>query len=253
MKKIVSLLVVLLFCLSLACPVFADEFVPSITDKGAPEIVSIVDNEGNPAIGEILGENGEVVGYLYEECLLITPVSQAKTSTLIPDDAEALLLEKYNNLVSGAEDLPYEKFNANLDPSTMVIRDLYDVTWLCGEDSGYENHPDHPTEVAPKGITVRIIFDLGVSKNANVYTMSFKNGAWNPIVSTVNNGDGTVTCTFEDFCPVAISVGSSYVTPPSQTGDDGLLWLWIGLLAVATLALTALVVVPVVWKKRNVR
>ena len=253
MKKFVSLLVILVFCISLACPVLADEFVPSISAKDAPEIVTILDDEGNPAIGEILDENGNVVDYLYEECLLVTPVSQAKSSTLIPDDAEALLLEKYNNLVSGKETLPYEKFNANLDPSTMVIRDLYDVTWLCGEGSEYEDHPDHPEVVAPKGVVIRITFDLGVSKNANVYTMSFKNGAWNPIVKTVNNGDGTVTCTFEDFCPVAMSVGSSYVTPPSQTGDDGLLWLWIGLLAVATLALVALVVVPVVLKKRNVR
>lgn len=250
MKKIISLLVVLVFCFSLALPVLADEFVPSITDKGAPEIVPIKDGEGKDAIAEILDAEGNVIGYLYEDCLVITPVSQAKTSTKIPDDAEKLLLEVYDKLTNGSMSLPYEKFNANLNPDTMVIRDLFDVSWLCGEDSGFEDHPDHPEEVAPKGITIRIIFDLGVSKNATVYTMSYKNSAWNPIVKTVNNGDGTVSCTFEDFCPVSFSVGDSYVTPPSQTGDNGMLVLWISLLVVATLGLTALIVVPVVMRKR---
>ena len=133
MKRGISLLVVLVFCLSLVCPVFADEFVPSITDKGAPEIVTIKDNEGKDAIGEIIDENGKVIGYLYEDCLVITPVSQAKTSTRIPDDAEELLLEVYDKLCDGSMSLPYEKFNANLDPAKMVIRDLFDVSWLCGE------------------------------------------------------------------------------------------------------------------------
>ncbi len=253
MKRLISILVILVFCLSLVCPVLADEFVPSIAEKGAPEIVLIKDDQGKDAIGQILDENGNAIGYLYEECLIITPVSQAKTSTEIPDEAEKVLLDVYNKLVSGAINLPYDKFNANLDPSTMVIRDLYDVSWRCGEESGLEDHPDHPAEVAPKGITIRITFKLGVSKNANVYTMSYKNDAWNPIVKTVNNGDGTVTCTFEDFCPVSFSVGSTYVTPPSQTGDNGMLYLWVGLLSIAVLGLAALIAVPAVMKKRNIQ
>lgn len=248
MKKIVSLLIVAVLCIGLACPVLADTFVPSITDKDAPPIVMIKDDQGNDAIGEILDENGNVIDYLYEECLIITPVSQAKTSTEIPDDAEELLLAVYDELVSGTTDLPYEKFNANLDPATMVIRDLYDVSWRCGEGSGFVDHPDHPTEVAPKGITIRIIFNLGVSKNTGVYTMSYKNGAWNPIVKTVNNGDGTVSCTFEDFCPVSFSVGSAYINPPAQTGDNSMIFLWVGLLAVATLGLAAVIVVPAIKK-----
>lgn len=242
MKRVISLLAILVLCFSLAVPALAEEFVPSITDKGSPEIVPVEDEDGNKAIAEILDENGNVIDYLYENCLVVTPVSKAKTSTLIPDDAEKMLLDVYDQLVAGTMNLPYEKFNANLDPNSMVIRDLFDVSWLCGEDSGYVDHPDHPTEVEPKGITVRITFNLGVSKNATVYTMSYKRGAWNPIVSTVNNGDGTVTCIFEDFCPVAMSVGESYVTPPAQTGDNSNITLWIVLMAVSVVALGAVLV-----------
>ena len=250
MKKIISLLIVTVLCIGLVLPVLADEFVPSITDKDAPTIVMIKDDQGNDAIGEILDENGNVIDYLYEECLVITPISQAKTSTEIPDEAEKVLLDVYGKLSDGTMSLPYDKFNANLDPSTMVIRDLYDVSWRCGEGSGFVDHPDHPTEVAPKAITIRITFNLGVSKNTNVYTMSYKNGAWNPIVKTVNNGDGTVTCTFEDFCPVSFSVGSAYINPPAQTGDNSMIALWIGLLAFATLGLAAVIAVPAIKKNR---
>ena len=134
----------------------------------------------------------------------------------------------------------------------MVIRDLFDVSWLCGEGSGYTDHPDHPAMVAPKGVVVRVTFDVDIGKNVKVYTLSLKNGGWNPIVETVNNGDGTVTCTFEDFCPVAMSVETGSTQPPAQTGDNKL-GLWITAMSVSVLALGALLVVPAFTKKREAR
>lgn len=251
MKRMISVLAILVLCVNLFVPVLADEFVPSITEKDGPVIVPVKDKDGNDAIAEVLDVDGNVIDYLYENCLVITPLAKAKTSPLIPDEAEALLLEVYDKLSNDTMNIPYEKFNAGLDPEKMVIRDLYDVSWLCGEDSGYVDHPDHPTEVSPKGITIRLTFDLGVGKNAKVYTSSFKNNEWNPIVSTVNNGDGTVTCVFEDFCPVAFSVESSYQQPPAQTGDNTKLGLWITVMTVSAVALAALLVVPAVSKKRQ--
>ena len=245
MKRTISLLIALVLCLSLAVPVFADEFVPSITGKPAPEIVPVLDPDGNEAIGEILNQDGEVIGYLYEECLVITPVSPAKTSTEIPEDAAELLLSVYDQLVAGTMNLPYEKFNANLDPSTMVIKDLFDVSWLCGPDNADmvgSDHPDHPAMVAPLGVTIRLIFDLDVAKNVNVYSMSYKNGAGNPIVKCVNNGDGTVSATFEDFCPVSFSLGSTYNTPPASTGDNTQIHLWLIVMAVSVVAMGAVLV-----------
>ena len=232
MRRIVTLLLVLVLCISLACPVFADEFVPSISDKNAPEIVPGKDPDGKPTIGRIL-KDGEVIDYIYEGCLVVTPVSQAKTSTLIPDAAEELLLDVYAKLNSGAMQLPYEKISSKLDPKKMVIRDLFDASWLCEE---------HPEMVAPAGVTVELTFDLGIGKNTDVYVMTYKNNAWNPIVSVENNGDGTVTCVFEDFCPIAFAVQQGSSTPPSQTGDTADLTLWIALLAVSALGLVAVVV-----------
>ena len=42
--------------------------------------------------GKDKGKEGKVIKYVYEPCLVITPVSEAKTSAQIPDAAEELLL-----------------------------------------------------------------------------------------------------------------------------------------------------------------
>ena len=243
MKRVVCLTMVLVLCLCLGMPAFAAEgdFVPSIGYKGAPEIVPTKDKDGKDAIGEVLDEEGKVTDYIYGECLVITPVSEAKTSTLIPDDAEQLLLSVYDQLLAGTMQIPYEKHNADLKANEMVIRDLFDASWLCQE---------HPTIVAPKGATMRITFDLGVKEADKVFCMSYKNNEWNPIVSLVNNGDGTVTCVFEDFCPIEFSV--QYKTPPVQTGDitGKYLPLWIGLLVASVAGLVTMLMVS---RRKEVR
>ncbi len=233
MKRLVCCFLVLVLCTCLTCSVFANQFVPSIGDKGAPTIVTIKDDEGNPAIGTVRDSSGATVDYIYEPCLVVTPVSQATTSTEIPDDAEALLLQVYAALSDGSMKLPYEKFGANIDASKMTIRDLYDATFLC---------EDHPVMLEPAGVTFEITFDLGVSEYTEVYTMTYKEGQWNPIVSTKNNGDGTVTCVFEKLCPVAFSVYAGSGVPAPDTGDGSNLALWTAVLAVAAGALVLVIV-----------
>ena len=66
MKKILSLVVVLLLCASLVLPVFAaeDNFVPSITYKPNPEIISLVGEDGESYIGVIRNGDGEILSTL---------------------------------------------------------------------------------------------------------------------------------------------------------------------------------------------
>ena len=225
MKKFCAIITAVMMCVSLMVPAMAaQEFMPSVTNKPAPEVV----------VARILDEDGNVIKEVDQECLIITSVADAQTSTEIPAASKEVLLNVYGKLMDGSMTIPYEKHDANLDSSKMVIRDLFDATFVCTEC---------PAMLEPEGVVLEIVFDLNVAPGVNVYTMTYKNDQWDPIVSTVNNGDGTVTATFEKLCPVEFSV-STATTPPSVTGDrDMSLW---GILAVVSLA--AIVVLTVVYR-----
>ena len=226
MKKLICLLTVLALAMAFACPVFAAEaFVPSISDKEEPDIVP--DDEG--VIGEIWKDD-EVIDKVEGGCLVITPISEAETSTEIPEDAREELLYVYKELLEGDMTLPYEQ--DGLDPETMVIRELIDASWL-GED--------HPAMLEPEGVTIDLTFDIGVDADTKVYVYVRIDGVWTA-VPVINNGDGTVTCTFEELCPIAFCVAAGTGKPPVQTGDEFNPTIWIVLLAVSAAALVGVVV-----------
>ena len=127
MKRILAVLVAAMLCVSLVVPALAAEtgFTPSVTNKPAPEIVPVPDDEGDPAIGVIYNDDGQIIGYVDEGCLIITPVSEAETSTKIPEASRTVLLDVYSKLLSGDMTIPYEKHDSKLNSGNMVIRDLF--------------------------------------------------------------------------------------------------------------------------------
>ena len=232
MRKLICLTVALLLCVSFACPIFAaEEFVPSISYKGTPEVVTVTDPNGKEALGVIRNAAGEIIDYIYAECLWLTPVARATDDPKIPDDAEKLLLRLYDELSKGTMKLPY---GDDVNPEEMVIRDLFDISWLCGHD--------HDAVLAPEGVTIDLTFNLGIAKDERVVVMTYKNNEWGEIAAVKNKGDGTLTCTFEHFCPVSFSVKGK--TAPDKTGDlpGTSLHLWIALMSVATVAMAAVIV-----------
>ena len=235
MKKFICLTLVLMLCVSLALPVFATQgaFVPSISEKDGPTLVPTTDETGKTIYGRIM-KDGKMIGYIDQDCLVITPVSKAETSNEIPADSKETLLYVYEQLTSGKMTMPYHLHNPNYDSDDMVIRDLFDATFLCGE---------HPKMLEPTGVMLVLTFDIGVKADEDVSVMTYKNGAWGNIVKITNNGDGTVTCVFEHLCPIAFSVPTGN-TPPSQTGDIPT----VGIMGfVALVALLAIAVLTVLY------
>lgn len=233
MKRILSLIVAMALCVSLlASFAFAEDFVPSIGDKDHPEIVP---DEGN-VIGQIVDPDGKPISDVESGCLVVTPVSEANTSTEIPEDARDTLLDVYEQLSNGSMELPYD---SSVNPDDMVIRDLFDLSFLC------EEHP----EMLENGNTLKLTFDMGVSAGDTVVAMVYVNGQWIP-VELINNGDGTVTCFFSQVCPVVFAVKQTEAPP--QTGDfsgnDLLLW---GLLMVGSVV--AFVACIVIYRKKTAR
>lgn len=233
MKRVLVFFAVIAMVLSMCLPVAA-EFAPSVSDKPAPPVVDVPGPDG-PALGAIYDGAGELLDFLYEDCLVITPVSEIEDAKDIPQAAKDLLLDLYNKLTSGEMKLPYEKYDPDMNPGNMVIRDLFDISFLCSE---------HPELLAQPGNTMKLTFELGVAANVEVVTMVYVGGEWKP-VSTKNNGDGTVTCVFDSIGPVSFSVRSeAHAEKPGQTGDISTMpWVITG-----SCALLALVAVTVIYR-----
>lgn len=232
MKKLICLLLVLVLCLSLSVTVLAvaEGFVPSIEEKGEPEIVP---SEGG--IAEIINVNDNAITDLVEEhCLVITPLSKANSSDKIPPAAREELLEIYEALKKGETKIPYDKVDPSLMPKDWVVRDLFDASFLCD---------DHPELLAKEEEAIRLRFDINIPKNEQVIVMYYKDGQWNPARSVVNNGDGTITVVLDDICPIAFCVKDS--SKPPQTGDTvgQNMPIYVGIMAVSAIALVGVVVI----------
>ena len=206
MRKVLSILTVLLICLSLAVPAFAAEevYVPSITAKPAPELdQSTQDATGIPVI-QVKDEKQEIVHVSPIENLVVTPVANvmADEEVRISEEAQEILKEAFETLdTKGVEvfeevpELVQLIQEADIKVEDLVVMDLFDVTILNEELEEYLN---------VEGNTIELTFAMNLPADQEVYVMVFKNSQWILAESAVNNGDGSVTCAFEHFCPVAI-------------------------------------------------
>lgn len=239
MRKVICMIAVLLLCMSIVAPVYAaeDSFVPSITYKPNPEIVPVENEKGGESIGVIRDENGEIIDYVDHGCLLITPIAHVWDEEIeIPADVERLLTFVYEELNFNNMEIPYDKHGADLDPANMVIRDLFDARWSCEE---------HREMIEKEGVVFEITFDLGVVADAQIFVMTYDEEAneWSPIVKTVNNGDGTVTCTFEHLCAIEFSMPIVAAAVPVDDAQNPNVLPWVILLIVAAVAVVGVVVV----------
>lgn len=218
MKKGIVVIALLAICVSLVCPAFAaeDTFVPSIGYKDGPEIID----------AELETED-------VEACLVVTSLKgAAEKTTDISQAARDQLLQVYEKLNSGEVKLP--------GADGYVIRELVDVSWKqigCVE----EKHT-HEDDLEKEGVVVDIDLEMGIDANTDILVYAYRDGQWTLIESAKNNGDGTVTCVFEHFCPVAFAVREQ--TGGSQTGDTarGSLILWGVLMAVSLVAIIVLAI-----------
>ena len=155
--------------------------------------------------GRLVDEKGEVLSTTYQDCLIITPVEEVEEVNYLTE-AEKQAMTDFNEGVKSGE-ISLSQANPALDEAVkaklgisadeLVIKDLVDVKVICHELK--ENLP-------PENTTVTLTFNIGVDADAEVFVVTYKNGEVVMAEDVINNGDGTVTATFENFCPVAFLV-----------------------------------------------
>ena len=273
MRKTISLLSALILCLGMALTVFGTEFVPSITYKPTPEVekATLVVPQQSDAEKPEEQEKIDIQG-----CIVITSITQAeeKTTDITQEDRD-LLLDVYAKLSDGSMDLfsiPEEYFeNQQTEPAgtavpgetaavpetevthpnmglsyenkNYVVVQLVDVSFaktVC-IDVGHA----HKEVLEREDVNATLDFDLGVSADAVVVVLHFHDGKWIPVTSTVNNGDGTVTCEFEHFCPVAFCIEAEGLEAPQQEDFSWLIWL------VLLVVCAGLVALLVIYREKN--
>ncbi|MBP3633289.1 MAG: hypothetical protein J6J43_01810 [Oscillospiraceae bacterium] len=274
MKKLLSMLLVVVLCLSMTATVLAaeDDFVPSITYKPMPEFAGeraddgclligyLEDESGNEIAGVHVRPNGTIyIDGLHEDgmeedhaCLVVTPLADAETDPKIPEESRELLLWVYQQILEQGmnffADCPElagavtAVLGEDATINDLVVLQLYDVTVLCDELEEY---------LEPEGTTICLDFDLQLDPETFVSVLAYKGGKWNMIEDVEILEDGSVTCTtYENFCPVAVLVPAddaadvAAVQAP-DTGDalTDRAVVWASVMGASLIAIVALVLV----------
>ena len=248
MKRVMNFILVLSLLAAMAVPALARnvDFVPSISDKGAPTIIG-------PSV--IVGTTGSSIGTADSAVFVITPVSEVKTSDKISEEDKANLEEAYEKLTSGEkayticpelEQLATKLYD-DVKEEDLVVRDLFDVS-----------STDEETEKkVSEGNTIQMTFSANVAKGEKVLAMVkvvAKDATtnkpvekWVPATNVKNNGDGTVTVTLPALGAVVLMTAQGN-TASSDTGDATNVAVWG---AVVVLSLGAIVTM-VSLKRRKI-
>ena len=214
MRKFVCLLIAVMMCAMLALPVMAatDTFVPSISYKDGPTVAK------GP------------------ECIVVTSLKQAKDKTTdISQEDRDLLWDVYDKLSDGTMEL-------KLDSDKYVVRELVDISFKY--DACRQAGHTHEEELKQAGNTVELTLKMGLSKGTDLKVFVYVDGQWTPVEKVTVNSNGTVTCVFEDICPVAFAGPADANKETPKTGDvaGNNMILWVVLMVASFSAAVMLMV-----------
>ena len=99
----------------------------------------------------------------------------------------------------------------------------------------------HKEWLQEEGNTITV--KLGkMNKGMKLVVLCYIDGQWIRVEDVTDNGDGTYTCVFEDFCPVAFCVEADTMEKIPATGDNGNVFLWLAVMLAAAVALAGVLV-----------
>ena len=213
------------------------------------ELVTIETEEGTDReiAGRLVDENGEVLSVTYQDCVIITPVEKVGDSFYITSEEKAVMKEFHDSIQNGEfsftqespelEALVKEKLGEDATADGLSLLDMIDVKVICHELTEY---------LPPEKTTVTLTFAVGVDANVEVFVVTYKNDKIILAENVVNNGDGTVTATFENFCPVAFLINETEAVTAEGTCALCHGFFGVGASPVASLCLICFVIIVAV-------
>ena len=225
MKKLALCLMTFILCV---CSVGATEFVPSVTNGGAPDVVTTNVN-GEEIVGYVVDENGNQLATVYPGCIYTYSLEDAlDQDSKMSDATRKMIVDLYNEFKDGKiklsevlpalNDLVAAEFGEQNNADNMILRDLF----LCDL-----SHAECKDWLAKDGTTIDLTFKTDIEKGTFLQVAYYKDGQWHLADKVVNNNDddnpendGTVTVTFEDLCPVVFLV-------PGEMNEAAFNWWYI--------------------------
>lgn len=210
-KKLLPVLVltaaVLAIAMSAVSAAGSDE-IPSIRAKPAPTVAA-----ETVTVGGIALDTREII---------ITPLSAAGEALASGTDGN--LRAVYREITTSEDKIEAwipnlaetaRQVDSGLDIRDLVVTDLFDLTIPADAEAALEG-----------GGRLTLTFGLGVDAGTDVILATRCPGRdWNAIPAR-NNGDGTVTVTFTELCPILVLTEADFAVPadPSvlspKTGAD---------------------------------
>ena len=193
-----------------------DNFVPSATKKGAPELVEQKDEDGNSFVAQIVNGD-EVIANIPASDVNITAYADRESAGETIHAALAGALED----VQGASDL--SNLNSALTDVakvqypdyagyTFTVTDLFDITIS-------ENYQDMLN--SNDSYEFRVWLETGIEADVQAPIVMHRDATKNWLVLTNDNvtnlGNGTMLCDFNGLCPVIfVSVKESSKAAPTS-------------------------------------
>ncbi|MCD8055095.1 MAG: hypothetical protein LUE25_00015 [Clostridiales bacterium] len=246
MKKIVALVLTAAMVLSFTAiaAVSADDddsvFVSSIEQKTTVEVSTLTEEDE-----ALVDENGEAVEVDYSDLYTVSTAvsgdSSHDWSEFTEDDQTKLeeandkLQESYKELNEASSvtdvitDLPElnassgeteteaggETETSSTAEKNYVVSNLFDITFVGTEAETVENALDN-------GGSIKLTFNIGIEKGKKCYIATKCYDEWVVLSDekVVNNGDGTITVEFDEFCPIAVIEIAEVVESGATTDTD---------------------------------
>lgn len=236
MKRVLaSLMVVLTFVLmlGLTVPAFAADFTPSVESKPAPEIVSVLDSNGNPQQAIVTAEDGTEIEIPEGIELVITATSESDSTSVAEiqemlAQAEAQIAEAANlgeltdelaPALEAAKEALQDEALQNVTIEDLVVQDLFDVSFVR----------DGKTleQLLAEGQSVTFALQTNLTPNSLFFVLHNYSGTdWEVVDDVELQSDGVLRITLDSLSPVAIVTDGSVnleVNPSApdspQTGD----------------------------------